>query len=80
MPSDLKQPTRTILRLLGELEVECKRCKNKCHYEDSGKHIYPDPTTENAAQGVRPMPRVPQSAPAPARSLIPPEGSHRNKL
>lgn len=72
---DLKQPSRMILRLLGELEVECKRCKNKCHYEDSGTHICPDPTTENAAQGVQPMPRVPQPAPAPAVPLIPPEGS-----
>ena len=77
LPIDLKQPSRMILRLLGELEVECKRCKNKCHYEDSEKHICPDPTTENAAQGVQPMPhaQVPQPAPAPTLPLIPPEGS-----
>ena len=63
-PGGLKQPSRMILRLLGELQVECKRCKNKCHYEDSGTHICQDPTTENAAQEVQPMPWVPQPAPA----------------
>ena len=73
LPCDLKQPTRMILRLLGELEVKCKRCKNKCHYEDSGKHICPDPITENVAQRVQPIPLAPQPAPAPP--LNPPRGS-----
>ena len=49
------------------------RCKNKCHYEDSGKHICPDPTAENAAQRVQPIPLAPQPAPAPP--LNPPSGS-----
>lgn len=78
LPCDLKQPTRMILRVLGELEVECKRCKNKCYYEDSGKHICPDPTGENAAQVVQPMPQVPQPAPGPAPT--PPLISPRRSL
>lgn len=65
LPWDHKQPTRMILCLLGELEVKCKWCKNKCHYEDSGKHTCPDPTAENAAQRVQPIPLAPQPAPAP---------------
>ena len=73
LPCDLKQLTRMILHLLGELEVECKRCKNKCHYEDSGKHICPDPITENTAQRVQTIPLALQPALAPP--LNPPRGS-----
>ena len=67
LPVDLKQPSRMILRL--------KRCKNKCHYEDSERHICPNPTTENAAKGMQvPVPQVPKPAPVPTLPLIPPEG------
>ena len=50
LPNELKQPARMVLRLLGELEVKCKLCNNKCHYEDSGNHVCP-PALE-----VPPMP------------------------
>ena len=66
LPTDLKQPTRMVLRLLGDLEVKCKLCNNKCHYENCGKHIYPT--------GEQPMPApIPQQPqPEPTLPLIPP--------
>lgn len=72
LPCDLKQPTRMVLPLLGELKVECKLCKGRCNYEDSGKHICP--TTENAAQGVQPRPIPAQGVqlrPIPAQGVQP---------
>ena len=66
LPTDLNQPTRMGLCLLGELEVKCEVCNNKCHYKNCGKHICP--------MGGQPMPApIPQQPqPEPALPLVPP--------
>ncbi len=62
----VKPATRVILRLIGELKVECNKCKSQVNYEDSRHHICP-PTPCVQPGIAQPAARLvaPAAVPAP---------------
>ena len=62
----IKPATRIVMRLIGELKIECNRCKCELNYEDSGHHIcfHTPPVIAQPVLTPAAAPRAPPAQPA----------------
>lgn len=62
----IKPAMRIVMRLIGELKVECNRCKCELNSEDSGHHIclHTPPVIAQPVLAPVVAPRVPPAQPA----------------